>query len=206
VAALIARQGLAFVRRSQERAVTPGEAVYLGDSMGELTCFLAAGDLAFIGGSLVPRGGHNPLEAAASGIPVILGPHTFNFAAIARMLYEAGAAERVEDVEPWVSCLIDLFDDPERRARMGACGRDVVERNRGALERLLAALAPWLVSRRLFEQRPDVAELRVGRITQPFEADRFGTDDLDAARTHPVEHVLLKPVLREMMASLGTKT
>ena len=145
VAALIARQGLAFVRRSQERAAAPGEAVYLGDSMGELTCFLAAGDLAFIGGSLVPRGGHNPLEAAASGVPVLLGPHTFNFAAIARMLYEAGAAERVEDVETLGRCLIDLFDDPERRARMGACGRDVVERNRGALERLLAALAPWLV-------------------------------------------------------------
>ncbi|MCK7582911.1 MAG: lipid IV(A) 3-deoxy-D-manno-octulosonic acid transferase [Chromatiales bacterium] len=145
VAALIARQGLAFARRSQARAVAPSESVYLGDSMGELTYFLAAGDLAFIGGSLVPRGGHNPLEATASGIPVLLGPHTFNFAAIARMLYEAGAAERVEDTETLSRCLIDLFDDPERCARMGACGRDVVERNRGALERLLAALAPWIM-------------------------------------------------------------
>jgi 3-deoxy-D-manno-octulosonic-acid transferase len=145
VATLIVRQGLAFARRSQTRAVAPGESVYLGDSMGELTCFLAAGDLAFIGGSLVPRGGHNPLEAAASGIPVVLGPHTFNFAAIAQMLYEAGVAERVEDAADLSQCLIDLFDDAERRARMGTSGRDVVERNRGALERLLAALAPWLV-------------------------------------------------------------
>jgi len=144
VAALIARQGLAFARRSQERAVAPDEAVYLGDSMGELTYFLAASDLAFIGGSLAPRGGHNPLEAAVAGIPVILGPHTFNFAAIARMLYEAGAAERVEDVETLSHCLIDLFEASERRAGMGERGRAVVERHRGALERLLAALAPWL--------------------------------------------------------------
>lgn len=146
VAALIARQSLAFARRRQARAVAPGESVYLGDSMGELTCFLAAGDLAFIGGSLVPRGGHNPLEAAASGIPVLLGPHTFNFAAIAQMLYEAGATERVEDVEALSQCLINLFDDAERRACLGRRGREVVERNRGALDRLLAALAPWLAS------------------------------------------------------------
>ncbi|ADC62646.1 Three-deoxy-D-manno-octulosonic-acid transferase domain protein [Allochromatium vinosum DSM 180] len=156
VAALIARQGLEFARRSQERAVAPSESVCLGDSMGELTCFLAAGDLAFIGGSLVPRGGHNPLEAAASGIPVILGPHTFNFAAIARMLYEAGAAEQVKDAEALSQCLIDLLDDAERRACLGARGREVVELNRGALERLLTALAPWLVAPAASDQSAEV--------------------------------------------------
>ncbi|MTW21743.1 lipid IV(A) 3-deoxy-D-manno-octulosonic acid transferase [Allochromatium palmeri] len=144
VATLIERQGLAFARRSQARAVASNESVYLGDSMGELTCFLAASDLAFIGGSLVPRGGHNPLEASVAGIPVILGPQTFNFAAIVQSLRAAGAAEQVEDVAALSQCLLDLFDDPERRARMGLRGRDVVERNRGALERLLSALAPWL--------------------------------------------------------------
>ena len=146
VAQLIEHQRLAFARRRQERAVAPGESVYLGDSMGELRCFLAAGDLAFIGGSLVPTGGHNPLEAAASGIPVLLGPHTFNFATIARLLFEAGAAERVEDADSLSRRLIELFNDPEHCARMGARGREVVARHRGALGRLLAALAPWLAA------------------------------------------------------------
>ncbi|MGQ9659831.1 MAG: lipid IV(A) 3-deoxy-D-manno-octulosonic acid transferase [Thermochromatium sp.] len=144
VAALIARQGLALVRRSQTQAVAPGQSVYLGDSMGELIYWLAASDLAFIGGSLVPKGGHNPLEAAAVGVPVLLGPHTFNFTAIVHLLDEAGAVVRIEEAEGLSRCLIDLFDDPRRRARMGACGREVVERHRGALERLLAALAPWI--------------------------------------------------------------
>ncbi|WP_246172878.1 lipid IV(A) 3-deoxy-D-manno-octulosonic acid transferase [Thermochromatium tepidum] len=146
VASLIARQGLAFARRSQGQEVTPGQSIYLGDTLGELTYFLAAADLAFIGGSLVPRGGHNPLEAAVSGIPILLGPHTFNFAAIVRMLYEAGAAEQVEDVETLSRCLIDLFDAPGRRVLMGERGREVVARHRGALERLWVALAPWLSS------------------------------------------------------------
>jgi 3-deoxy-D-manno-octulosonic-acid transferase len=181
VAALIARQGLAFARRRQARAVAPSESVYLGDSMGELTCFLAASDLAFIGGSLVPRGGHNPLEAAASGVPVILGPQTFNFATIAHMLYEADAAKRVEDVETLSRCLIDLFDDAERRTLMGARGREVVERNRGALERLLAALAPWLALV-ASDQR---AEATGGRDSRLF--DRYLNSDQTSRNCSSVE-------------------
>ncbi|HYN79430.1 MAG TPA: 3-deoxy-D-manno-octulosonic acid transferase, partial [Lamprocystis sp. (in: g-proteobacteria)] len=137
VAGLVQRAGFTLVRRSSRTACTPGTAVFLGDSMGELPVFLAAADAAFIGGSLVPTGGHNPLEAAAVGVPVAIGPHVFNFAAITELLIAEGAAVQVTSAPALADTLCDWLSDATLRTRIGETGRRVVEENRGALPRLI---------------------------------------------------------------------
>jgi 3-deoxy-D-manno-octulosonic-acid transferase len=138
VATLVQRSGATLVRRSANRPCTAETAVYLGDSMGELPVFLAAADVAFIGGSLVPMGGHNPLEAAAVGVPVLIGPHTFNFAEISRLLVARQAAVRVADADELAERLVDWLGDAAERTRIGENGRRAIEENRGALDRLVA--------------------------------------------------------------------
>jgi 3-deoxy-D-manno-octulosonic-acid transferase len=138
VAALVTRQRLSLVRRSTGEPCGPDVDVLLGDTMGELPVFLAAGDAAFIGGSLVPVGGHNLLEAAAAGVPVVIGPHSFNFAEITRLLVQEGAAVQVSDTEELAACMSAWLSDAAARTAIGENGRRVVEENRGALRRLLA--------------------------------------------------------------------
>lgn len=137
VAARVARHGLTVVRRSSGDLPDESTQVYLGDTMGELPALLGASDAAFIGGSLVPVGGHNMLEAAAQGVPVCFGPHTFNFSLISRMLLDRGAALEVSDPMQLAEVLQDWLSDAISRAAAGEAGRQVVEANRGALERLL---------------------------------------------------------------------
>jgi len=135
VATLAARRGLDVVRRSA--AGEPRDAdLFLGDTMGELLLLYAAADIAFVGGSLVPTGGHNLLEPAALGRPVLTGPHLHNFKVIAELLLEAGAVAVVNDAVELAERLVALFDDPARRSAAGDAGQAVVARNRGALERL----------------------------------------------------------------------
>jgi 3-deoxy-D-manno-octulosonic-acid transferase len=126
------------VRRSSGEPCGPETAVFLGDTMGELPLFLAAADAAFIGGSLVPIGGHNPLEAAAAGIPATTGPFVFNFTQITELLIGEGAAVQIADAEGLVRCMSEWLGDAATRAAIGENGRRVVEENRGALQRLLA--------------------------------------------------------------------
>ncbi|HSO78809.1 MAG TPA: glycosyltransferase, partial [Chromatiaceae bacterium] len=133
------------VRRSTGGRFGPEDAVFLGDTMGELPVLIAAADAAFIGGSLVPVGGHNLLEAAAAGVPVAIGPHAFNFAQITELLVQEGAAVQVPDADALANLLLEWLSDAATRARMGENGRRVVAQNRGALGRLIAlveALAP----------------------------------------------------------------
>ncbi len=137
VAGLVVRAGFELVRRSTRTPCTPQTAVFLGDSMGELPVFLAAADATFIGGSLVPTGGHNPLEAAAVGVPVVTGPQVFNFAAITELLVSKGAAVQVTNAAALADLLGDWLTDAALRARIGERGRRVVEQNRGALQRLI---------------------------------------------------------------------
>lgn len=141
VAALVSRQGFQLARRSQRERCSEETAVFLADTMGELPALLAAGDAAFIGGSLVPLGGHNLLEASAAGVPVAVGAHTFNFALITEMLIEEGAAVRVADADALAGLMAHWLGDPALRAQVGEQGRMVVERNRGALDRLIAVIA-----------------------------------------------------------------
>lgn len=121
--------------------------VLLGDSMGEMFVYLAASDLAFIGGSLAPVGGHNILEPAALGLPVLFGPVMHNFLPARQLLLDAGAAVEIADATALAEEAGVLLLQPERRAAMGAAGRAAIAANRGALERLLRLLAGVEVSR-----------------------------------------------------------
>jgi 3-deoxy-D-manno-octulosonic-acid transferase len=140
------RQDVRFASRSRDERCRAGTSVYLGDTLGELVFLYAAGDLAFVGGSLVPIGGHNLLEPAALGLPLLTGPHTFNAEDIAQLLISAGAAEVVADADRLGARIAELLADAQERARIGAIGKALVEANRGALSRLLALLEPVIAA------------------------------------------------------------
>lgn len=142
---LCRREGLASVRRSAGEAVEAGTAVLLGDTMGELLFLYALADCAFVGGSLVPSGGHNLLEPAALGKPLLSGPHLFNFLEIAARLAEAGALRQVSDAGSLAAAVGAFWSDPAKAARAGAAGKAVLEANQGALARLLEGLERLLV-------------------------------------------------------------
>jgi 3-deoxy-D-manno-octulosonic-acid transferase len=144
VADLCRQRGFRLVRRSEERPCLPDTAVFLGDSMGELLLFYAAADLALVGGSLVPTGGHNVLEPALLGLPVLFGPHMFNFTEAGERLLDAEAAWRVADAATLAATLDRLLADPALRQQAGQRGRAVVERHRGALKALLDSIATLL--------------------------------------------------------------
>lgn len=144
VAALLRRRRVDFVTRSSGAPVAASTQVLLLDTLGELVLFYAAADAAFVGGSLVPIGGHNLLEPAALGRPVLTGPHTHNAAEVARVLIEARAAQVVRDAGGLAECLAQLLGDEAARTESGARGRAAVDANTGALGRLLGLLAPRL--------------------------------------------------------------
>jgi len=146
VASLLVRRGIRFDRRSTARAVRPDAQVLLVDGVGELAALYAAADVAFVGGSLVPIGGHNLLEPAALGIPVITGPHNDNARDIARALVAGGGAVEVADAAELAGVLRKFFDDPKLRQLTGERGREFVERHRGSLARLLALIDPLLAA------------------------------------------------------------
>jgi 3-deoxy-D-manno-octulosonic-acid transferase len=116
----------------------------LVDTVGELASLYASVDVAFVGGSLVPVGGHNLLEPAALGVPVITGPYQSNAQEIADWLLGEGAALQVADAAGLAAALEDLLTHPELRRRIGAKGLHVVAVNRGSLDRLLEIIEPLL--------------------------------------------------------------
>ena len=141
---LCKREGFASVRRSQGEAVTAQTQVLLGDTLGELLFLYALADLAFVGGSLVENGGHNLLEPAALGKPLLSGPHLFNFLEIAAQLRSAGDLLQVQDAAELQEQLQRLFAEPQQAAQMAMAGLAVLRANQGALARLLAGLARLL--------------------------------------------------------------
>ena len=140
VADLAERWGFPPARRSRGESPSLTDGVFLGDTMGELPLLLGASDMAFFGGSLVPIGGHNLLEAAALGIPVLIGPHVHNFAEITALLIRAGGAQQIPDGKTLGQTLCRLLPDAALRTQMGERGKQVVEQNRGALLRLIEGL------------------------------------------------------------------
>ena len=144
VAALLASRGIAFARRSANAPVAADVAVVLGDTLGELPAYFAAADAAFVGGSLLPFGGQNLIEAIAVGTPTLVGPHTFNFAEAAANAVAAAAAVRVADADALVSEVAGLLSDAARRTRMRETARAFHAAHRGAADRLWAWLAPKL--------------------------------------------------------------
>ncbi len=142
---LCRRTGLVTALRSESQAgLTADVDILVGDTMGELPLLYAASDVAFVGGSLVPTGGHNLLEPAAAGVPVVFGPHMFNFTEIARLVAERGAGKRVRDSGELGVVVAGYLANAELRFNAGESGRMVVEENRGALQRTLALLDPLL--------------------------------------------------------------
>jgi 3-deoxy-D-manno-octulosonic-acid transferase len=137
VRAWLSSRNVAHSLRSTNTPVTGETSVLLADTLGELLVLYAAADLAFVGGSLVPVGGHNLLEPAALARPIVVGPHNFNGQDIAQMLIESGAAVEVADGAALGRVVLDLAADAGRREAMGAAGRAVVEANRGAIERII---------------------------------------------------------------------
>ena len=144
VAATVDRSGLKYVRRSSGAPCTTETDVFLGDTLGELSIFYAAADVAFVGGSLVRVGGHNLLEPAAVALPIVTGPHNFNAEDIAEMFGSAGALRIVEDQQSLEREIADCLASPESSRRRGMAGRTILDENRGALDRLLKLVMPLL--------------------------------------------------------------
>jgi 3-deoxy-D-manno-octulosonic-acid transferase len=154
VADLLTRRGVDFARRGEmfSGAAAPPVAqappisapVLLADTVGELTLLYACADVAFVGGSLVPIGGHNLLEPAALGLPVLTGPSYRNSEEIAQLLLARGAALEVNGATGLAAALQRLLADPVERGRIGGIGREIVAANRGSVERLMVLIEPWL--------------------------------------------------------------
>lgn len=147
VARLVEQAGLSLVRRSAGVPPTMADQVLLGDSMGELMQFYACADAAFVGGSLIPGGGHNYLEPAALGLPVLSGPHRFNFLEISDLLEGAGALVEIADAGSMAGQVDQWLGDPASARAAGAAGQAVVKANQGALERLLEGIGRLLGAR-----------------------------------------------------------
>jgi 3-deoxy-D-manno-octulosonic-acid transferase len=150
VADLLGRRGFRYERRTTsgglgpEGALPPEAQVLLVDTVGELAAMYAAVDVAFVGGSLVPVGGHNLLEPAALGVPVITGPYQANTQEIAQLLLQSGGAVEVADAAGLAAVLRRLLADSAERRRVGASGRRVVDANRGSVARVLELVEPML--------------------------------------------------------------
>jgi 3-deoxy-D-manno-octulosonic-acid transferase len=148
VAQLAASTGLRVERRAALNAEAPEALVacdvLVGDSMGEMDAWYAMADVAIIGGSLLPFGAQNLIEACAAGCPVLIGPHSYNFSEAAASSIAAGAAERVADAAAAVRRALELLEAGDRRATMGERGRAFSAAHRGATEAVLRALGPWL--------------------------------------------------------------
>ncbi|WP_243457620.1 3-deoxy-D-manno-octulosonic acid transferase [Ottowia testudinis] len=148
VAATARAAGLAVVQRSQWSESPPPEAVtadvWIGDTLGEMTLYYSLAEAALLGGSFAPLGGQNLIEAAACGCPIVMGPHTFNFAQAAELAEAAGAARRVVDLKQGVACAHGLLADAGARRRMSRAGLAFALEHQGAAERSADALAALL--------------------------------------------------------------
>ncbi len=140
----LSNAGLSHVRRSSGVAPTSQTSVLLGDTLGEMAFYYAASDVAIVAGSFAPLGGQNLIEACAAGVPVIVGPHTFNFLQAANDAIAAGAALREADPAQAVQAALDLLQDDARRQDASHAARAWFELHAGATRRTMDALAPWL--------------------------------------------------------------
>jgi 3-deoxy-D-manno-octulosonic-acid transferase len=144
VAALLEKRGLTYVRRSSLQPVPADCRVVLGDSMGEMHAYYAACDFAFVGGSLLPLGGQNLIEACAMGKPVLVGPHTYNFEVVTHEAVAAGAARQVADIAELAEAVGALMHDETARSSMGQAALTFSQQHQGVMERLMPLISPYL--------------------------------------------------------------
>lgn len=140
VAALCESRGFTVARRSNGETSIVDRQIVLGDTMGELLAFCGASDIVFVGGSLVPVGGHNLIEPAAWSIPVLSGPYLFNFSEASRLLLAAQGMQVCENTAEIAEAVVAMLRDPAKRVAMGEAAKKVADQNRGALARLLAVI------------------------------------------------------------------
>lgn len=143
---LILDNQFSVVRHSQGTRPSHATRVILGDTMGEMMKLFAASDIAFVGGSLVPTGGHNMLEPAALKLPVLSGPHVFNFEEISESLIQAGGLKIVNDSKALARCTIRLVQDKDEYESMSQHAGEFVRENRGALQKTLMLVDQFLPS------------------------------------------------------------
>jgi 3-deoxy-D-manno-octulosonic-acid transferase len=146
VGALAQEHGFSVQYRSDGKPVEPSTRVWIGDSMGEMFAYYRAADLVFIGGSLLPLGGQNLIEPASIGIPVLMGPSTFNFSQASRLAFACQAALQVEDASDLVVKVNELLGDPDRRCAMHEAALDFSVAHRGASRRIVEMIATSLQS------------------------------------------------------------
>lgn len=141
---LAVQQKFKTYRRSECDFIPADSEIFVVDAMGELLDFYAASDIAFIGGSLVEVGGHNPIEPGALGLPIIMGPYVFNFEAICQNLASVGGLLLAEDDAALLKHLLSLLSDPEKSKRMGNAALTEINASKGAVLRVVDALSPLL--------------------------------------------------------------
>ena len=144
IGAMLAARGLRSARRRRGEPITDQTDVYLADTMGELGLFYSLTGIAFVGGSLVAKGGHNPFEAARLGCAVLHGPDVGNCAGMAAQLAVAGAAETVSEADELAQAVAALLGDRHLRAERAAAGKRVADAGSGVLDAVLERLARWL--------------------------------------------------------------
>jgi 3-deoxy-D-manno-octulosonic-acid transferase len=142
----VTKLGFSVVSRTEQRPCEPGTQVFFGDTMGEVTLLYSASDLAFVGGSLVPIGGHNLLEPAALGVPIITGPYVFNAQEIADSFVDNAALRMVADTAELVTTVEELLSSPDKARDLGTSGLNILNSSRGALQRLLNVIGPLVDS------------------------------------------------------------
>jgi 3-deoxy-D-manno-octulosonic-acid transferase len=175
---LLLSRGIRYLLRTEHQKGRPisDEQVLLLDTIGELEGLYAASDLAFVGGSLVPMGGHNLLEPALYGIPVLFGPHTGDTGSADQLILESGGGRRVEGPTDLAGSLIDLLEDEQQRLDMGSAAQQAVESSRGAL-----ANVEKYYSRLLGFNRSMTRSTRSDRGSRRLRADEVVEEPLDGA-------------------------
>lgn len=144
VTRLARKSGFDVVCRSESRLDISNTDIYVGDSMGELTLLYAASDVALVGGSMIRHGGHNVLEPCALGVPVVFGPHMFNFLEISQLVLERKAGAQVDNAEELLCAVNGFLGDPNRRFRTGEAGRKLIEENKGALRKTMSLFSEFI--------------------------------------------------------------
>lgn len=149
IAELCRQKKFQFVTRSHQTPITEHVDILLLDTIGELQMIYASADIAFVGGSLVSTGGHNLIEPAALGLPILTGPYLHNFTEISKLLQDAGAAQVITDASSLADAVIALCSAKELREKIGLCAKKTIETNRGALQKHLEAIAKCMADHRL---------------------------------------------------------
>jgi len=152
--------------KDKKETISATSSILLGDTLGDMFTYLTLADISFIGGSLVKKGGHNPIEPSSIGLPIITGPHTFNFSRVFKICFEKGFCTKVDDVDALSTRLIALFKNDQQRHELKKIALAFVDENKGATRKVLNALSPY------FRHEPQLSTEVTDSLPQQIEASR----------------------------------